>query len=154
MAYGGAASTKYEVRELTLSPTVRFSFSLISLALTASVGAVYWPGLIGLAATVIALLFLLPLTLVFALDAVRYLKSRSPTTGTIAIRITLSVPVVILAVLALLIGILCVLVLCTKWSSKSPQVLVGSLIFGVIFFRFGIKLLQVLLFRKHDKTIP
>ena len=60
-----------------MSPTLRFWFALAALVLTAGVGAAYWPSGLGLAATLIALLLLLPLTLAVALDAVRYLKARS-----------------------------------------------------------------------------
>jgi hypothetical protein len=137
-----------------LSPTVRFSLALVALVLTAGVAAVFWPSGLGLAATLIALLLLLPLTLVFALDAVRYLKSRSSTPKTIAFRIALSLPLGALAVFALVIGITFALFLGTKWSSESPRVLIGGLIAGAMFIGFGIKLMQVLWSRKHDKTTP
>lgn len=133
---------------------VRFSLALAALVFTASVGAVHWPSGLGLAATLIALLLLLPLVLVFALDVVRYLKSRPPTPETIAIRIAVSLPLGLLAVLALVIGIVFAIFLGAKWSSESPRVLVGGLIGGAMFLGFGIKLLQVLWSRKHDKTIP
>jgi hypothetical protein len=137
-----------------LFPTVRFSLALAALLLTAGVGAAFWLRGLGLAATLIALLLLLPLTLVSALDAVRYLKSRSPTPETIAVRIALSLPLGLLAILALVIGITFAIFLGAEWSSESPRVLVGGLIGGTMFLGFGIKLLQVLWSRRHDKIIP
>lgn len=135
-----------------MSPTIRFSLILAALVLTARVGVTYWPSGLGLTSTLISLLLLLPLTLVSALDAVRYLKSRSPTPGAIAVRITLSVPLGLLALLALIVGIAFAIFLGAKWSSEPPRMLIGGFIAGVMFLGFGIKLLQVLWSRKHDKT--
>ena len=137
-----------------MPPTIRFSLILAALVLTASVGVAYWPSGVGLASTLIALLLLLPLTLVSALDAVRYLKSRPSTPGASAMRIALSLPLGLLALLALVIGIAFAIFLGAKWSSESPRALIGGLIAGAMFLGFGIKLLQVLWSRKHDKTIP
>jgi hypothetical protein len=142
------------VKGLTLSPTIRFSLILAALVLTACVGVTYWPSGLGLGATLIALLLLLPLTLVSALDAVRYLKSRSPTPDVIAVRIALSLPLVLLAILAVVIGIAFAIFLGAKWSSESPRLLISGLFGGAMFLGFGVKLLQVLWSRKHDKTIP
>lgn len=69
-------------------------------------------------------------------------------------RIALSLPLVLLALLALVIGIAFAIFLGANWSTESPRALLGGLIAGAIFLGFGIKLLQVLWFRKHDKTIP
>jgi Zn-dependent protease with chaperone function len=69
-------------------------------------------------------------------------------------RIALSLPLGLLALLALVIGIAFAIFLGAKWSSESPRALIGGLIAGAMFLGFGIKLLQVLWSRKHDKTIP
>ena len=69
-------------------------------------------------------------------------------------RIALSLPLGLLALLALVIGITFAIFLGAKWSSESPRALIGGLIAGAMFLGFGIKLLQVLWSRKHDKTIP
>lgn len=142
------------VRGLTLSPTIRFSLILAAFVLTTSVAVTYSPAGLGLVSTLIALLLLLPLTLVSALDAVRYLKSRSTTPETIAVRIALSLPLALLAILAVVIGIAFAMFIAAKWSSESPRVLIAGLIAGAMFLSFGIKLLQVLWSRKHDETIP
>jgi ABC-type multidrug transport system permease subunit len=69
-------------------------------------------------------------------------------------RIALSLPLGLLALLALVIGIAFAVFLGAQWSSESPRTLIGGLIAGAMFLGFGIKLLQVLWSRKHDKTIP
>lgn len=69
-------------------------------------------------------------------------------------RIVLSLPLALLALLALVIGIAFAIFLGVKWSSESPRALIGGLIAGAMFLGFGIKLLQVLWSRKHDQTIP
>jgi len=69
-------------------------------------------------------------------------------------RIALSLPLGLLALVALVIGIAFAGFLGAKWSSESPRALIGGLIAGAMFLGFGIKLLQVILSRKHDKTIP
>jgi len=102
----------------------------------------------------IAVLLLLPLTLVSALDVVRYLKSRSSTPGETALRFVLSLPLVLLALLASVIGITFAIFLGANWSSEPPRALIGGLIAGAMFLGFGVKLLQVLWSRSHDKTIP
>lgn len=127
-----------------MPPTARFSLILAALALTTSVGVAYWPSGAGLACTLIALLILLPLTLVSALDVVRYLKARSPTPRTSIMRVALSLPLALLALLALVIGIAFAIFLGAKWSSESPRALIGGLIAGAMFLGFGVKLLQVL----------
>lgn len=142
------------VRGLNLSPKIRFSLILAALVLAASVGGTFWPSGLGLASTLIALLLLLPLTLVSALDVVRYLKSSSPTPEATTIRIALSLPLGLLALLALVIGFAFAIFLGAKWFSESPRTLIGGLIAGAMFVGFGIKLFQVLWCRKDDKTIP
>ncbi len=144
----------HHLRGLTLPPTIRFSQTFAALVLATIVGVAYWPSGVGLASTLIALLLLLPLTLVCALDAVRFLKSRSPTPGAAAMRIALSLPLGLLALLALVISIAFAIILVANWSTASPRALIGGLIAGAMFLVFGIKLLQALWSRKHDKTIP
>jgi uncharacterized membrane protein YjjB (DUF3815 family) len=66
----------------------------------------------------------------------------------------LSLPLGVLAIFSLILGIAFAIFLDVQWSSLSPRVLVGGLIVGAMFLGFGIKLLQVFLSHKHDKTIP
>jgi len=70
------------------------------------------------------------------------------------LRFVLSLPLVLLALLASVIGITFAIFLGANWSSEPPRALIGGLIAGAMFLGFGVKLLQVLWSRSHDKTIP
>ena len=145
----GGGSTLF-VKGFAVSPLVRLSLSLMALGITCWVGGVYWPSRLGLVFTLVALLLLLPLAFVAALDAIRYLNSRAATPGSNAVRVALSIPLGLLAFLALGIGIAFAVFVGIQWSVESPRLLIGGAIAGAMFFGFGMKLLQVLWPRKHD----
>ena len=140
-----------------VSPVNRLFLVFGTLLLSSGLTYTYWPSGLGLAACLLALLILLPLTLVSALDVVRQLKSRSPTTDTTAALVLLSLPLGLLAFLALAIGIAFAVFLGFKLTSEhfseSPRILLGGLIAGAMFLGFGVRLFQVLWSRRHDKTI-
>ena len=87
---------------------VRPGFSLAA-AVTLQIAAFYgvllhWPSWPGLLSFLLLLFVFTPLMFVYCLDIVRFLKANAPSPANVLGRVVFSLPVLVLALLALLVG--------------------------------------------------
>lgn len=133
-----------------MTPVLRFWLSLAALVIAATVGGALWPTVPGLVGVLLALLVLLPLTLVTALDLTRQLRQQPSSASTVAARTALALPLGLLALLSLGLALATVAFMVDRWDTASARQLWGSAIICALFLGFGVKVLKALWSRRRD----
>ena len=135
----------------------------LAAAVTAQTAAFYgvllhWPAWRGLLSFLLLLFLFTPLMFVYCLDVVRSLKASAPSPANILGRVVFSLPVLVLALLAILVGVAFAVAFGFMLFSQHALQVVLSLpqviAILLLFFLFGFGLLRLLVSRHHDHPLP
>jgi len=139
---------------MNLTPVLRFSMSFAILAL--AVGGGYFLSeptskafLYGA-----SIMLLLPLTLVFLLDAARRAKLGAAGPGNRVCWAVLAIPLAALAFCSFAVGAYLLVSLVSGSAPNTWINVVAGVLVAVMFIAFGIKLFRVLWCRYHDAILP
>lgn len=142
-----------------MNPKIGLSISIAAQIAAFYTVLKYWPNGYGLVALLLLLLVLTPLMFVFCLDTVRFYNAKSEKdTSSILARMFFSLPVIALALLALLVGIaLAIAFGFMLFSERFAQAILSLpeiLAVLAMFIFFGIGLFRVVFSRKNDNFLP